>query len=408
MPLFSRQASRIFPFPAAMAVLIAGVLVLDACGDSTSPWPSRGPVDSVVVAVNPPSDSIVNRPAGQTRQLIAAPIDAQGILVDSPVTWSSSDNDVATVNASGIVTYVGPGTATISASAGGRTGTIEVGTRWPAASVTVLPENPSIRMEGAVQMTAELRDVEGRLLPGREDEVQWTSSNEAVATVSETGVVSGWTEGVTTITATSEGASGSTQLTVAGQPVVATVTVTPGNPFVGTGQILQMTATARAGSGTVITGGDVTWASSNETVATVDETGLVTVHARGKADITATVEGVTGASTLDAVSTLVNGQPQTAPTIAPNESWYWAVIVPPGLTEFTVEFTGADSGDPDLYIYPPGGSNIVCASFNDGPVERCTIPTASHSITPGTYRIRAHAWSGGGTVTGLTAVVTHP
>lgn len=84
------------------------------------------------------------------------------------------------------------------------------------ATVTVegASEEP-IPIGGTVQLTATLRDAEGGILENRR--VTWTSDDEAVATVDGSGLVTAAGRGVTNITATSEGVSGSAQVRVSGE-----------------------------------------------------------------------------------------------------------------------------------------------------------------------------------------------
>ena len=145
----------------------------------------------------------------------------------------------------------------------------------PVASVDVTPATASLPVGATVQLVATPRDVSGNPLPGRV--VTWASSNTTVATVSASGLVTGKVAGTATITATSEGQSGTAAITVtaAGVPV-ASVSVTPATAQVFEGKTAQLTATPRDASGNALSGRTVTWASSNTTVATVSASGLVT------------------------------------------------------------------------------------------------------------------------------------
>src|SRR5207248_2333454 len=106
-----------------------------------------------------------------------------------------------------------PGTATITAASEGKSGTSTITvTPVPVASVEVTPATASVQAGQTVQLTATPRDAGGTPLSGRT--VTWSSSNTAVATVSNGGLVSGVTPGSATITATSEGKSGTSTITV--------------------------------------------------------------------------------------------------------------------------------------------------------------------------------------------------
>ncbi len=82
----------------------------------------------------------------------------------------------------------------------------------PVASVTVSPATADIDVAGTQPLTTTLRDASGSTLTGRS--VAWSSSNQAVATVSSSGMVTGTGAGEATITATSEGRSGTATITV--------------------------------------------------------------------------------------------------------------------------------------------------------------------------------------------------
>jgi len=97
---------------------------------------ASGPVASVWVN---PGSAFLNWSDGPTNvQLQAIPLDAGGNAVSTTVAWSTSDPNVATVDATERVSAVGTGTATITASAGGRTGTASVGVGYGPSRGTPL------------------------------------------------------------------------------------------------------------------------------------------------------------------------------------------------------------------------------------------------------------------------------
>src|SRR5204863_2960225 len=151
---------------------------------------------------------------GKTAQLTATPRDASGnALSGRTVTWASSNTTVATVSASGLVTGKVAGTATITATSEGQSGTSAITVvHVPVASVTVSPASASVTAGTTVQLTATPKDASGNALSGRT--ITWSSSNTAVATVSPSGLVTGVVAGSATITATSEGQSGTAAITV--------------------------------------------------------------------------------------------------------------------------------------------------------------------------------------------------
>ena len=108
-----------------LSAALVGVALVWACGgDSPTAPPAPEPARPTTVTVSPATAPLA---LGATVQLMAEVRDQNaGVMAGATVTWSSSDTSVATVNASGLVTGVGVGAATITASAGSRQGTAEI------------------------------------------------------------------------------------------------------------------------------------------------------------------------------------------------------------------------------------------------------------------------------------------
>src|SRR6266567_2231753 len=271
------------------ALLVATLALAIACLAS--------PTGMGTLLVTPPAASVG---VGDAVRLTAMPQDDGSAPARAPaVTWTSSDTSVATVDATGLVTGVAPGSAIITATTGDQSGSAQIivsahppgtvedlsvvattdssgtlaftevsdgmgrpasydvsgakrtctvqglaaGTTYsfelvafrgtlngiavfgelsniatgvtaastaPVASVSIAPHNGWVLVGGTLQLVANLKDAKGNLLTGRT--VAWTSSAPAVATVGGSGLVTGVTEGMTTITAASEGKSDTTQL----------------------------------------------------------------------------------------------------------------------------------------------------------------------------------------------------
>jgi uncharacterized protein YjdB len=226
------------------------------------------------------------------------------------VGWSSLDAGVATVDASGRVTARAVGAARIVATAGTLVDTATVTVRQLVASISVSPSAPVVQPGATQQMTAAASDANGNPIPGTA--FAWASSNTPVATVDAAGVVRAVAAGVSYLTASAGGKTGTATLTVtapAAPGAVATVSVTPGSAASVVGGGALLTASARDAAGNVVTGRAVAWSTSNPAVATVSASGMVTGVAAGSATITATVDGKTGTS-----SVTVSADPATVAT----------------------------------------------------------------------------------------------
>ncbi|HEX6938173.1 MAG TPA: S8 family serine peptidase [Longimicrobiales bacterium] len=135
--------------------------------------------------------------------------------------------------------------------------------------------------------------------------VVWASSDPSIATVAGDGTVTGVALGTATITATANGVQGSATVVVV--PPVATVTIAPASATLVAGEDSVFVATPRDSAGQPLAGREVTWASTDTTVAQVDRTGVVAARAVGTAAIVATVEERSDTARVDVVapSTLI-------------------------------------------------------------------------------------------------------
>src|SRR6266513_1027456 len=275
--------------------------------------------DTAIVTVTPVPVAALNvAPAaatiavGATIQLVATTIDSAGnVLTGRSVNWASGNSGAASVDGNGLVTGMGAGAATITATSEGKSGTASVTvSSIPVASVTVSPASASLTVGQTAQFSATARDANGNALAGRP--VTWTSSDGTIASVSASGRATGVAAGgPVTITATSEGQSGAATVTVANAPV-ASVTVAPATASVAMGQTVQLSATPTDANGNPLTGRVITWASSDTTVASVNGSGLVTAKTAGSATIMATSEGKSGTARIT-----VTPVPVATVTVAP-------------------------------------------------------------------------------------------
>jgi len=279
----------------------------------------------------------------------------------------------------------------------------------PVASVTVSPGAPSILVGTVVQLSATTKDAQGNTLSSRA--ITWSSSAEAVATVNATGLVTGVSAGgPVTITATSEGQPGTTQVTVTAPLPVAAVTVSPGAQSIVATSTAQLSATTRDAQGNTLTGRVVSWSSSAEAVATVNATGLVTaVSAGGPVTITATSEGQIGTAQVTVTA--------PAPTLGFSISLSSAalsIVQGTSTPTTTVNITRyTHLGGVGLYL--TGLPTGVTASFDPSswPAANSSVLTLTvgAAAVPGVYNLYVNAYDpeqDGDVSAPLTLTVTAP
>ncbi|WP_369765556.1 Ig-like domain-containing protein [Flavobacterium sp. WC2429] len=204
--------------------------------------------------------------------------------------WSSSNTAVATINSStGVVTGVSAGTSNIIYTISGGCSGIKTAqqsiTITPNASISSVTGASPICISGTTTYAAN-----SVVLGGGSG--TWTSSNTAVATVnSSTGVVTGVSAGTSNIIYTISGGCSGTKtaqqsITVNPNASIASVT--------GISNLCISTSTSFTANSVILGGGTGTWSSSNNSVATVNATGLVTATGAGTCNITYTITGGCG------------------------------------------------------------------------------------------------------------------
>ncbi|WP_338554723.1 Ig-like domain-containing protein [Paenibacillus sp. KS-LC4] len=388
--------------------------------DGRSIWMVPGTADQVVklggvtvpvtgVTVSPATLTLTAGGNAGTVTAVVSPSNA----TNKKVTWTSSDPSVATVDEDGVVTPLTAGTVTITATTedGGQMATSSVTINEAdvlVTGVTVSPATLTLTAGGnAGTVTAVVSPSNAT-----NKKVTWTSSDPSVATVDEDGVVTPLTAGTVTITGTTEdgGKTATSTVTINETDVLVTgVTVSPAT----------LTLTAGGNAGTVTAGVSpsnatnkkVTWTSSDPSVATVDEDGVVTPLTAGTVTITGTTEdggktatsivtvnetdvAVTGVTVSPAAITLTaGGSPGTvtagvSPSNATNKKVTWTssdpsvatvdedgVVTP--LTAGTVTITGTteDGGKT--------ATSIVTVNETDVAVTGVTVSPAAITLTAG-------------------------
>lgn len=230
-----------------------------------------------------------NLNVGQTDSLTVV-YDPADTTDDKTVTWTTSKESVVTVS-NGTVTAVGPGTATVTAKVGDKTATCEYTVKAPLTSIElnngendvslVKGQNKNISIKYNPENTTDSKAV------------TWASSDETVATVDGNGKVKAIKAGTTTITATStvsDRITDTVTLTVTEIPLNS-ITFEQADDTMLRWDDMQLTVIYSPEDTT--DDKVVTWESSDENIATVDENGLVTALKEGTVTITAKVPNST-------------------------------------------------------------------------------------------------------------------
>lgn len=216
---------------------------------------------------------------------------------DGSVTWSSSDEEIVSVDQNGKITANKVGVADIKAtSSGGVSAQCKVTVVQPATSIKLNKANATTYVGSTYQLSA-------TVLPAdTTDDITWSSSSTSYATVSSTGLVTGNRAGTTTITAkTSSGLTATCYVTVkAAQVMPTSVTLSDTYITLAPEDAKALIPTLEPSNTTETT---LTWTSSDGSVATVDKNGVVTAVSNGFATIRGkTTNGLTSECVVKVVS----------------------------------------------------------------------------------------------------------
>lgn len=206
--------------PTVATVSGSGRVEAKANGTTRIVVTSGGRADTATVRVRQVAASVAITPAsevlriGRQLQFTATARDRNGNTVANPsFSWSSSRPAVAEINSSGRVTGRTIGSTAIRVEVNGQSATASVAVQQVSvARIVVSPGDASLAAGSSLQLEARINDADGNRLTDRQ--VSWTSSSPAVATVDGSGKVTAVRPGVTTVTATSEGQSGTARISV--------------------------------------------------------------------------------------------------------------------------------------------------------------------------------------------------
>lgn len=352
------------------------------------------------LAISPTSASVA---AGRSQQYTATGTYSDGSTqnLTKAVAWSSGDSTVATISnaadSAGLASTSAPGETKIKAASSGISSdeaTLTV-TDAVVTGVAVKPANQTIGNKTSLQYTATLTYSDGSTVDTRE--VTWSSSDTAIADISNAsgseGLATAKAQGTVTITATSGGFSGNTQLTV-GPAALQSIKVTGKLTALPAGYKVQYTATGTySDASTQDLSSSVSWLTLNSAVATVSNDsgskGVVTTVALGSTSVVASLGSVSGNAGVT-----VNNATLSSIAVTPSNP----SIAGSSSVQLTATATFSDGGKLDIT------TQATWASSNTSAVTVNQSGLASGGFFPGNATVSAS--KGSPAVTGQTTV-TH-
>ena len=258
---------------------------------------------------------------------------------DKTVTWSSSDEAVATVE-NGKVTAIKEGTATITAKAGEKSATCKVTVSKNVVAVTSITLNKT-----ALSLTeGESETLTATVKPddATDKTVTWSTSDTAIATVDQNGKVTAVKEGTATITAKAGEKTATCKVTVNGIPV-ASITLNKTKVTLHPGETDTLVATVSPDNASDQT---ITWTSSYPAAVTVDDNGKITAVAVGASTIHASCGGKSASCevTVDPIPVESITLNKTEMSLKEGESeTLTATVKPDDATDKTVTWSTSDT-----------------------------------------------------------------
>lgn len=266
-----------------VATVVDGYIVATGVGEATISATCGSVSSTIAVKVNPTlAESVelnatnLSLKANQSFQFIANVMPVT--TTDKTITWTTSNESVATVTGSGLLTTNSVGNATITATCG------EVSTYCNVVVEATLPTEVVLNAVALNMNPGTVKQLIASVGKDVTDKtIVWSSSNTDIATVDNNGLVSAVTLGETTITAKCGNVFAECKVTVV--PVTVTsVVLDKGFMDINTGETQTLTASVAPDNATDKT---IMWNSDLPQIATVDQAGNVTGLAPGTAIITA-------------------------------------------------------------------------------------------------------------------------
>lgn len=312
----------------------------------------------------------------------------------APVTWTSSNAKVATVDTKGNIKAISSGTATVTAKI---TGDPSIQKSLEVTVSNILPASIKLNKSSLHITTKQVFKLTGVVSPSNATvkTLVWKSSDPKIATVDSNGNVKGIANGSATITATAkDNVKVFKTVTVKVAPKSVKVNRASLSLVIGASSTLTATVTPADSLDKV-----VTWKSSNPQIAVVDSKGKVTAKSKGTANVTATVKGakvstvkVTVTPPIAAHSVKLN---KTSATLGKGKTLALTAAISPSTT--TNKSVKWKSSNPKVATVDSKGKVTAV----NGGTAKITVTTANGKVSTATITVpvvkslSAGKWKGG-------------
>lgn len=238
-------------------------------------------------------------------QAVIAPEDVQY----KSIIWKSSDESIVSVDASGNISALKVGDATITAStADGKTASTSVAVKPVYPTTVTLNFNESyISANSSCQLIATISPTDVK-----DTSILWSSASERIAVVDNTGKVTGCNTGTTVITAASPGGAKATCTINVTSPLPESLTIDLEYLIMEVGDSRYLIAEIQPENAVSA----LTWTSSNSSIVSVNSIGQITAVAEGEATVTATTSN--GISAVCNITVKPKGIPATSVQVIPS------------------------------------------------------------------------------------------
>jgi len=284
------------------------------------------------------------------------------VIPDATFDWSSSAPAVVSVNASGVATAAGRGSATITAVSGAIEGTASAQVTQVVARIELEPGSLRLESIGAEADVA-ARTVDGSGSTLEDAVVAWSSSDASVATVDVDGTVRAVGNGSATITASAGGVTAQLPVTVE-QRGVRILLSAESQRATSLGEVVVFSGAVVDAEDSPLAGAAISWSSDDEAVAASNGNGSFTAVSNGSATIHAR------SGDLEATGSVIVEQQAARITVAPGSFIFTAIGLSTGFTASAEDargnvITGAaltwSSTGPAVTVTPDGVATAAAA-----------------------------------------------